>query len=350
MGFGGGGGGALPNHEHTNIALDGGPLDFVNTTIASLANGDMTYSDGAALQALNIGVDAQVLGVAGGAPTWITNTSNPLVKVTKTFSDIAAGSMAIYTLPQDAALVNIWADITTVFDLAGSVTIGDPADANGFQEATDWTASTGLTDATRGAYVINFKTMRSTSGTTAISAYSFGAGTTFTQSLTNDAVSIGNFSVDAGREELAQQMNAGQVLVGENIASASWYLSISGGGSPDGDIKAFIRQADGTLIAESSTVVDADTITALPVKHTFDFPNTTLAATDMITISGGTMTAGRVSCDTNTTEMTNGILWESYAVGTNYVQLVANQMKMEVEYALNMPTQGEVDFYLQVVD
>ena len=33
MSFGGGGSGALPNHEHTNIALDGGALDIVNTTI-----------------------------------------------------------------------------------------------------------------------------------------------------------------------------------------------------------------------------------------------------------------------------------------------------------------------------
>ena len=350
MSFGAGSGGTLPNHEHTNIALDGGPLDFVNTTIASLTANSMTYSDGAALQELTIGADAQVLGVAGGTPAWITNTSNPLVKVTKTFSDIAAGSMAIYTLPEDAALVNIWVDITTVFDLSTAITIGDPADANGFQEATDWTSGTGLTNTTRGVYISQFKGMRSTTGNTAISAFNFGSGTTFTQSLTNDAVSIGNFSVDAGREELAQQMNAGQVLVGENIASASWYLSISGGTSPDGDIKAFIRQADGTLIAESSTVIDADTITGVAVKHTFDFPNTALAATDMITISGGTMSAGRVSVESNTTEMTNGKLYESYAVGTNYIQLVANQMKMEVEYALNMPTQGEVDFYLQVVD
>jgi len=55
MGFGGGGGGALPNHEHTNIPLSGGPLDFDNVTIASLLAGSITYSDGAALQELPIG-------------------------------------------------------------------------------------------------------------------------------------------------------------------------------------------------------------------------------------------------------------------------------------------------------
>jgi hypothetical protein len=52
MSFGAGGGGPLPNHEHTNIPLDGGPLDFLNTTIASMNQGSITFSDGAALQEL----------------------------------------------------------------------------------------------------------------------------------------------------------------------------------------------------------------------------------------------------------------------------------------------------------
>jgi hypothetical protein len=52
MPFNGGGGGALPPHEHTNIANDGGPLDFNNTTIGSMNAGDITFSDGAALQTL----------------------------------------------------------------------------------------------------------------------------------------------------------------------------------------------------------------------------------------------------------------------------------------------------------
>ena len=316
MGFSGGGSNVLKPHQHTEA-----------------------LQDGSALKILRI------------EETGDTNTISPLIKVSKTFSDISSGSMPIFTLPSSASLLNIWADITSVFDSASAITIGDAGDPDGFQEATDWTSGTGLTDATRGVYISQFKGMRSTSGSTGISAYGFGtSGSTFTQSLTNDGVSIGNFSVDAGREELAQQMNAGQVLVGENIASASWYLSISGGGSPDGPIRAFIREADGTLIATSSTTVDADTITGSPVKHTFDFPNTPLAATNMITISGADMTAGRITCDTNTTEMTNGKLYESYAVGTNYVQLVANQMKMDVVYGVSMPTQGELDLYFQAVD
>jgi len=77
MSFGGGGGGALPNHEHTNIALDGGPLDFVNTTIASMNAGSTTFSDGNALQELVIGTPAQALVVngAGTAPEWATSAA-----------------------------------------------------------------------------------------------------------------------------------------------------------------------------------------------------------------------------------------------------------------------------------
>ena len=73
MPFNGGGGGALPPHEHTNIANDGGPLDFNNTTIASMNSGDMTYSDGAALQQLAIAAPNDQLRVsAGNIPEWFT--------------------------------------------------------------------------------------------------------------------------------------------------------------------------------------------------------------------------------------------------------------------------------------
>jgi len=78
MGFGGGGGGALPNHEHTNIALDGGPLDFNNTTIASLVAGSTTFSDGAALQELVIGnpADSLIVNAGGTAPEWAAGSAS----------------------------------------------------------------------------------------------------------------------------------------------------------------------------------------------------------------------------------------------------------------------------------
>ncbi len=53
MPFGGGGGGDLPNHGHSPaVPLDGGPLDMNNVTGASLNQGSITFSDGAALQEL----------------------------------------------------------------------------------------------------------------------------------------------------------------------------------------------------------------------------------------------------------------------------------------------------------
>jgi len=353
LGFGGGGGGALPNHEHTNIALDGGPLDFVNTTIASLTANSMTYSDGAALQELPIGLDAQVLAVSGGSPSWITNTANPLIKVTKTFSNIDAGttSMDIYTLPQDAALVNVYTDITSVFDISTAVSIGDAGDNDGFAQATDWTAGTGLTDATRGAIVTSFKTMRSVTGTTAIKAYGFtttgGGGTTFSQLLTNDARGLSN----SPRQEMAQQFNAGHVLVGQDICSASFFLS-NDGGSPTGTLRSFIRQSDGTLIQESSDTLDASTLTGSYVAYSFAFPDVTLSAGDMITISAAGITNSTAKT-VNTTEMTNGKLYDTSTTGSGYSQMTTQQMTMTVTYAcapVTSDTQGAVDFYLQVVN
>jgi len=52
MGFGGGGSSSLPNHQHSNVPLTGGPLDLANVTVGSLAAGSVVYSDGAALQEL----------------------------------------------------------------------------------------------------------------------------------------------------------------------------------------------------------------------------------------------------------------------------------------------------------
>ena len=72
MGFGGGGGGALPAHVHNSLPLQGGPLDFANDTIASLNVGSTTFSDGAALQELVVGNagDTLIVNGAGTAPEW----------------------------------------------------------------------------------------------------------------------------------------------------------------------------------------------------------------------------------------------------------------------------------------
>ena len=355
MSFGGGGSGALPNHEHTSIPLDGGPLDFVNTTIASLSASSMTYSDGAALQELTIGSDAQVLAVQGGAPSWITNTSNPLVKVSKTFADIAALEMDIYTLPEDSAICNVWADITTAFDVSTGVTIGDGSDDNGFAEATDFTAGTGLTDATRGAYITSFKTMLSTSGTTAIKAYNFSTtaptGSTFTQSNTDNAQVLYSSTFSATHQrEAAQKYEAGQVLIGEDVCKASWFIRDTGG-TATGDLKAYIRQSDGTLVATSTTVLDASTVTGSYVEYTFDFPATAMVADYMICLNSQDMTAGEVDVQVYDTNITNGLFYveENGA----YILIDPRSATGTITYDCTPgtgDTVGAVDFYLQVVN
>jgi len=353
MGFSGGGSNVLKPHKHSSAVQDGSPLNMNNVTEATLTAGDIVYSDGAALQRLPIGSSADSLVVSGGAPTWGAATSNPLIKVTKTFADIviAGTSMDIYTLPQDAALVNVYTDITTVFDISTAVTIGDGSDDNGFQQATDWTAATGLTDATRGAYVTTFKTMRSVTGTTAIKAYNFstagGGGSTFTQSNTDNAEDLYSTTV---RTELAQLYQAGQVLIGEDVCKASWFIRDTAG-TATGDLKAYIRQSDGTLVATSTTVLDASTVTAGYIEYTFEFPATTMVADYMICLNSTDMSAGSVAVQSYNTDIANGLL---YLLESGVYNLKTNRsMTGTITYAcspVTTDTQGVVDFYLQVVD
>ena len=72
MGFNGGGGGQLLNHQHDGtLVADGGPLDFKNITQSSMSSGSITYSDGVHLQELNIGTPTHTLVVsAGNLPEW----------------------------------------------------------------------------------------------------------------------------------------------------------------------------------------------------------------------------------------------------------------------------------------
>ena len=73
MPFSGGGGGQLTNHVHDNTPLQGGPLNFNNTTIGGMNSGDLTYSDGVALQQLAIAApDDQLRVSAGNIPEWFT--------------------------------------------------------------------------------------------------------------------------------------------------------------------------------------------------------------------------------------------------------------------------------------
>ena len=345
MGFSGGGSNITKAHTHdSTVVQDGGSL-AANVTQFGLTSGSILYSDGSNIQELSVGAGAQVLGVSGSLPAWITNTSNPLIKVTKSYTDITALEMDIYTLPQDAALVNIWTDITTVFTLSAGVTIGDAGDDNGFIEAADWTSGTGLTDATRGVFVTSFKTMRSTSGTTAIKAYNFtSGGSTFTQ---NDEDGSQDLYPATNRTQVGQLFQAGQILVGEDVTKASFWIRDNIGGAT-GTVTAFIRQNDGTLVASSTTNLDATTLTGSFVEYSFDFPSTTIAADDMIMLSSASVGTNIIQVQQDTGNLANGEEWEQ-SWGT-YAQVLNKKMRMTVTYAVTSETQGAVDFYLQVVD
>jgi|TARA_R110000751_G_scaffold211426_1_gene314977 hypothetical protein len=351
MGFSGGGSNTLKPHKHSSAVQDGSPLNMDNVTEASLTAGDIVYSDGSALQRLAIGADTTVLAVSGSTPSWSAATSNPLIKVSKTYSDIVGTEMDIYTLPQDAALVNVYTDITTPFTLSTGVTVGDAGDDNGFLQAIDWTGA-GLTDATRGAYVTSFKTMRSTSGTTAIKAYNFtvtSSGSVFTQSNTDDAYHIGSGQF----KELCQLYQTGQTIVGQTVCKASFFMKIAVAGSGAlGTITANIRRADGTLVQASSTLLNASTLTASYVEYVFDFASTVIAADDMICVNGDGLTGGfEAIVQFWLTDITNGEMYWLNVTGP-YTQQNPGSMKMNVTYACttSKDTAGEVDYYLQVVD
>jgi len=125
MGFSGSGSNVTRAHTHdSTVVQDGGSL-AANVTQFGLSSGSILYSDGSNIQELSIGISGKVLGISGSSlPEWVTPTdTSPLIKVTKSYTDIVIGttSMPIYTLPQDAALVNIYTDITTVFDISTAV-------------------------------------------------------------------------------------------------------------------------------------------------------------------------------------------------------------------------------------
>lgn len=409
MGFSGGGSNTLKPHKHSSAVQDGSPLNMNNVTEAALTAGDIVYSDGAALQRLAIGADGLVLAVSGSTPSWSASTSNPLIKVTKTFADIAAGEIDIYTLPQDAALVNVYTDITSVFDLSTGVTIGDAGDDNGFQEATDWTAGTGLTDATRGAYVTSFKTMRSTSGSTAIKAYNFGS----LDSVKFDAQGV---SVDPGG---AGDTLTAALTIGSNsnrllVATAGSYngsQTVTGitwtppAGAPEaltggtGNL-ASITGSDGQsqLFYLVNPTVGAGTITCTWAASTsvrrrvggMSFYDVDQVSPIGVTTNGngsGTTAGSSITPTTADSAIVDGLMWLSGSAATvqhtaGWSNMISGDRVQGSQYDLaptiNVPntmyytggtnagwawvsaeikpaslggdTQGAVDFYLQVVD
>jgi len=349
MGFSGGGSNVLKPHKHSSAVQDGSPLNMNNVTEATLNAGDIVYSDGAALQRLAIGSTADALVVSAGVPTWGAATSNPLIKVSKTFADIiAAGSyMDIYTLPQDAALCNVYTDITTVFDISTAVTIGDAGDDNGFQEAADWTAGTGLTDATRGAYVTTFKTMRSTSGTTAIRAYNFITSS----SLSNGIASTNNISNSAGIVRCFE-MDVSSLPSPFTISSIGYTggaTIAAGGGSIVMGLYSDNSGVPLTLLCQTASTTPATgaqtiaTTTTPAITHSGTLWVAMFASGTVDYPLGETGHAGKLDYQT-------GVGTYPTMPATFASSGTSNELLTITLGTASTDTQGEVDFYLQVVD
>ena len=105
MGFGGGGGGALPNHEHSLLPLDGGPLDLAGVTVGSMNSGDLTFSDGAALQTLTYPAvpagETLTAAALSTAPSWGAGSGSNFEFLGS--STITAGSPLTLTLSSAVA-------------------------------------------------------------------------------------------------------------------------------------------------------------------------------------------------------------------------------------------------------
>jgi len=289
---------------------------------------------------------SEALGLKWSPPS----ASGTLLKVTKSYTDVSALDLPIYTLPATQALVNVFTDVTTGFDSGSTaVTIGDSADPNGFCKSSDWT-STGLTSATRGAYVLGFQGMRSTSSTTSIIAYGINnGGSTFTQSSTDSSEELdpGGGDTTIGRSQIGQRYEAGQVLIGEDVFQATFYIS-SPSETSTGTFNAYIRNGLGVFRRESTNSFDASTLTSSFVAHTFNFSPYEMQADDMIFVSfqDGEIGSAVIKVATNNGNITDGEEWEQYN-GT-YQQKEVASLKQIISYDPSSLTQGAVDFYLQI--
>jgi len=156
MGFGGGGGGALPAHVHNSLPLQGGPLDFANDTIASLTAGSTTFSDGAALQELVIGnaADTLVVNGAGTAPEWGAPGGGTWVQEG---SDIQSGYVANLSVNvTDKDFYQVFYNISSegATSCAASVRINGVSASYDWQIHTQWDATVGQQFSTSDSQVI----------------------------------------------------------------------------------------------------------------------------------------------------------------------------------------------------
>ena len=285
--------------------------------------------------------------------------SSQLTKVSVTYSDIAGGNIVLYNLEEDQALVNVYADITSVFNgTATAVTIGDPADLDGWQQAADWTAGIGLTGATRGAYVSSFKGMRSTSGTIVISAYNVDLGT---------AVEAGATANNNNNINYLTYKQITGLTPGDTIGSVTFDLyscsatSFKGGVYDDNSNLpgSLLTNGGNDCVGELTNQTVSNTYTTLTINLDY---SATVPADGIVWVAivpnttnpqlRGTIEAGASYAHSVYTSGPPSGLYTNYAnmLYSNATNLVAGTINQRFGVMITTPTvtQGAADIYLEV--
>jgi len=117
MGFSGGSSNVTKAHTHSSsIVQDGGALNFSNVTQAGMAAGDITYSNGTALQVLGLGSATDTLTVNAGAtaPEWASGGGGGNYVHVESFTQGVSASTFDCTLADTIAVSEI-SEIVVVY-------------------------------------------------------------------------------------------------------------------------------------------------------------------------------------------------------------------------------------------
>ena len=242
MGFGGGGSAGLTNHVHNNVPLQGGPLDFLNNTIADMSQGSVTYSDGAALQELIAPAvpagEVLTFPAAATAPSW----------------QAGASATAVY---EQLGTTNVLTSVGgfNVLKVSFSVTLSDYSEIVGIGNITPASNSYGwrVNDIAGTAYNWGQSTV-------------YGAGSTDTQRQTGqDMWKFGRYlvGVNAAQLEIHIQRNDNY---GDYLTATGTCAGDNGNNFAGGILSSDIDTMTSLSICEESINLPAGELTVYGVK------------------------------------------------------------------------------------
>ena len=235
MGFGGGGGGALPAHVHNAVPLQGGPLDFANDTISSMNAGSTTFSNGAALQELVIGNagESMVVNGAGTAPEWGGSSGGGNYEFAESFTLGGSASTFTCTLATPIAVSGI-SEIVAVF--SGSYADGG---GGGLEMQVRTNSETPITSAT---YSWGYLNLMDGTSTTGVDVDHFLPGPSTTDAGSNSSI-IMHIIFNA---TLTHRLNCFWNMAGTNV------VATTGGGFTYQEPPPAISSFDGIVLTNSA--------------------------------------------------------------------------------------------------